>query len=117
MEICLWLLLGQQPDPGRFLMLPMIAIAVLFYFMLVRPEQQRRKQTTQMIETVKKNDRVVTVGGIHGTVVNAAPASEEVTIKVDENNNTRLRISRTAISRVITKDAESRAGDDGPETS
>lgn len=85
---------------GTFL--PFIAIGILFYLMLIRPERRKQSEMKQMLSNLKTNDRVVTAGGIHGTVVNATKDSETVTIRVDENNNTRLRISRSSIVRVVT---------------
>jgi preprotein translocase subunit YajC len=78
----------------------MLVIGILFYFLMIRPERRKRQETDRMLETLKKNDRVVTIGGIHGVVVNVAKGSEDVTIRVDDNNNTRLRILRSAVSRV-----------------
>ena len=49
------------------------------------------------------NDRVVTIGGIHGTIVSTSSDSDDVTIKVDENSNTRIRITRTAIQTVLNQ--------------
>lgn len=88
---------------------PMIAIiGVLFYFMILRPDRQRRSVQSSMLESLKKNDRVVTAGGIHGTVVNANKGDKDIVIRVDENSNTRLRIVRSSISRVLTEaDSES----------
>ena len=80
--------------------LPFALIGIVFYLMLMRPEQRKRKQQEQLLSNLKKNDRVVTIGGIAGTVVNAAPGSTFVTLRVDDANNTRLRVLRTAISRV-----------------
>ncbi len=71
-----------------------------FYLLLIRPERQKRAEVTKMLNNLKKNDRVVTAGGIIGVVVNVTPNSEEVTIRVDEGTNTRLRVLRSAISRV-----------------
>jgi preprotein translocase subunit YajC len=85
----------------------MLVIGVLFYFLMIRPERRKRQDTDRMLESLKKNDRVVTIGGIHGVVVNVAKGSEDVTIRVDDNNNTRLRILRSAVSRVVgTEDGE-----------
>ena len=87
--------------------IPLAVIGVLFYLMLIRPERKRRANTTKMLHNVKKNDRVVTVGGIYGTVVNVQKGSEDLTIKVDESSNTKLRVLRSSISRIITEDDES----------
>ena len=80
---------------------PLVIIGVLFYFMLIRPERVRRVQLQQMLDNLKKNDRVLTAGGILGTVVNVQQGSDEITIKVDESTNTKLRVLYSAITRVL----------------
>ena len=84
---------------------PFILIAVLFYLLMIRPERRKRAELTAMLNNLKKNDRVVTIGGIYGTVVNVQKDLDEVTIKVDENTNTKLRMQRAAIARVIASDS------------
>lgn len=81
----------------------LVMIAALFYFMVLRPETQRRSGQEKMHKELKKNDRIVTIGGIHGTVVSASSDSDDITIKVDENSNTRIRITRTAIQTVLNQ--------------
>ena len=88
-------------------LIPVAVIGVLFYLMLIRPERRKRSDLNAMVENLKKNDRVVTVGGIYGTVVNAQKGSEDVSIKVDETTNTKLRILRSSVSRVISDKDES----------
>ena len=83
---------------------PSLMIALLFYFLMIRPERRKRAELTVMLQNLKKNDRVVTIGGIYGTIVNAQADLDEVTIKVDEGTNTKLRMQRSAIARVITSD-------------
>lgn len=96
--------------PGIFdLLWPMALIGILFYFLMIRPERRKRSQVGQMQETLKKNDRIVTIGGIVGVIVNASKGSEEVTIRIDENNNTRMHILRSSISRIVTGE---KSGDD-----
>jgi preprotein translocase subunit YajC len=90
-------LVGGPFDP----LVLMVLIGTMFYFLLIRPERRKRKEADQMLEGLKKNDKVVTIGGIYGVVVNVAKGSEDVTIRVDDGNNTRLRILRSAISRVV----------------
>lgn len=87
---------------GYGMLAPLVIIFVLFYFMMIRPERRRRAEMAQMMDNLKKNDRVVTAGGILGTVVNVQKGSEEVTIKIDESTNTKLRILRSSIARVIS---------------
>ncbi len=81
--------------------LPFVLIGVLFYFLLIRPDRRRRADMNKMLDNLKRNDRVVTIGGIIGTVVSVQQDTNDVTIRVDENTNARLRILRSAISRVI----------------
>ena len=57
-----------------------------------------------MLGNLQKNDRIVTIGGIYGTVVNIQKDSDSITIKVDESSNAKLRVLRSAISRVVTGD-------------
>lgn len=79
-----------------------LILGMLFYFMVLRPDRQKRTDHAKLLEHLKKNDRVVTIGGIFGTVVNAQKGSDELVIKIDENSNARVRLLRSAISRVIT---------------
>ncbi len=81
--------------------IPFAIIGVMFYFLLIRPERKKRQDLASLLDSLKKNDRIVTIGGIHGVVVNVTKDSDEVTIRVDEGSNTKLRVSRSAISRVI----------------
>ncbi|MDD5236985.1 MAG: preprotein translocase subunit YajC, partial [Candidatus Omnitrophica bacterium] len=64
-------------------LLPLILIFVIFYFLLIRPQKQREKEHQKMLNSVAKNDDVITSGGIHGTVVNVK--DKTVIIRVDEN--------------------------------
>lgn len=92
-------------------MLPFVVIGVLFYLMLIQPERRKRAQMTRLLDGLKKNDRVVTIGGIVGVVVSTD--KDEIVVRVDENNNTRLRLLRSAVTRVL----ESDKGDDKAESS
>jgi preprotein translocase subunit YajC len=94
--------LAQQQTSMYSLLLPIVAIVVLFYFLIVRPEKRKQSEVARMQESLKKNDRVVTIGGILGVVVNAQKDSKEVTIRVDDSNNTRLHVLRSSISRVVS---------------
>ena len=95
-------LLGAAENPGSpmFSMLwPILAIGILFYFMLIRPEKRRRQETEQMQQNLKKNDHVVTIGGIYGVVVNPQKGPDRVTIRIDEN--TRIDVRRSAIGQIL----------------
>lgn len=84
------------------MMLPLLATMALMYFLLMRPEQKKRKQMEQLLGGLKKNDHVVTIGGICGTVVAASPESKLVTVRIDDSNGTKVRVLRSAISQVGT---------------
>ena len=97
------LLAQQAAPPGmEFLQFaPFVLIAVMFYFMMFRPQQRERQVRESMLKALKKNDRVVTIAGILGTVANVTPDGKEVTVKVDDN--VKLRMLRSSIQAVITE--------------
>lgn len=106
MESLLFGLLIAEGEQGRvggawLPLLPWLLIGALFYFMLLRPEKEKRQQMDKMQSDLKKNDRVVTIGGIFGTVVQSNQDAEDVTIRIDESNNTRIRVLRSSISRKL----------------
>ncbi len=104
-------LLGQATGPpGWAAFLPMAFLAVLFYMMLVRPERRRKEEHKKLVGNLKKHDRVVTIGGVYGMVANVAQSSPDITLLVDENSNTKIRVQRSAIARVITEDESVDAG-------
>ena len=66
------------------------------------PRGRRRAEDAKLLERLKKNRPLLTAGGIYGTVVNVQKGSDDVTLKIDENNNVRIRVLRTAITRVVS---------------
>ena len=84
-----------------------LPIGFLFYFLMIRPQQKERAARQSMVSALKKNDRIVTIGGIYGVVTNVHREADEVTIKVDETNNTKLRITFGAIAKVTVEDSSS----------
>jgi preprotein translocase subunit YajC len=98
---------GGQSGSLMTMLLPFVAIFVLFYFLLMRPQRREQARRQAMLAAVKKNDRVVTVGGIYGVVTNVHREADEVTIKVDETTNTKLRVTLGSLARVL--------GDEGAE--
>ena len=98
---------GNEAAPGFFsemqYMLPaMLAIMVLYFLLMVRPQQAEQTKVSEKLANLKKNDRVVTAGGILGTVVKSTEESEYTTIKIDEASNTKMQIRTTSIVRVLT---------------
>jgi preprotein translocase subunit YajC len=82
-------------------LLPFVAIFVLFYFLLIRPQRREQARRQSMLADIKKNDRVVTAAGIYGVVTNVRREADEVTLKVDEATNTKLRVTLSSIARVL----------------
>lgn len=98
-------LLAQDDGMGAFSSLPLfLALGLLLYFMIIRPQKREREARQAMIEALKKNDRVVTIGGIYGIVTNVHREADEVTLKVDESSNTKLRVTLGSIARIISGD-------------
>ena len=85
-------------------MVPLLAIVAVFYFLIIMPQRKREKKRKQLLGQVKKHDRVMTVGGIHGVVYSVS--EEEVVLKVDEKNDVRMRFARSAISRILGSEGD-----------
>jgi preprotein translocase subunit YajC len=88
----------QQSAFGGFV--PLIVIFVIFYFLLIRPQQKKAKEHTTMLNALKKDDKVITGGGIFGTVT--AVKGDVIEVKIAEN--VKVEVSKQAISAVITKE-------------
>jgi preprotein translocase subunit YajC len=82
---------------GLTAILPLILIFVVFYFLLIMPQQRKQKQHREMIEGIKRGDKVVTSGGIHGTV--AKVNKDALVIKVSEKAE--LTMDKSAIAAVL----------------
>jgi preprotein translocase subunit YajC len=80
-------------------MILIVLIFVILYFVMFRGPKKRQQQQENMIKSLKKNDRVQTVGGILGTVLDVS--DNEITLKVDESNNTKIKVTPSAISKVF----------------
>ncbi|MCL2243878.1 MAG: preprotein translocase subunit YajC [Treponema sp.] len=78
-------------------MIPFIAIIAIFYLLIIRPQNKKRKETEKMLASVKKGDKIVTIGGVHGTVHSVKEST--VIVRVDEN--VKMEFQRSAISSII----------------
>ncbi len=79
--------------------LPIIAMVAIFYFFFIRPQQKKQKDTKKYLEEIKKNDMVVTVGGIHGKVMEVA----DTTVLLDVDRGTKLLVEKSSISLEASK--------------
>lgn len=95
-----WAAGGQAPSGiqrwGGFITL--IFIFVIFYLLLILPQQKRQKQHKKMIEALKRGDEVITMGGVHGTIVQLDDAT--VVLRVDKDKDIKIRVNRNAIAAV-----------------
>ncbi len=90
---------GNANSMGMWLyLLPLLA---MFYFLMLRPQQQQEKKRRQMLEALKKNDRVLTAAGIYGTVVSIDNDHDKVVLRVDDDKGVKLAFSKTSVVRVV----------------
>ena len=82
--------------------LPFGLIILIFYFFIIRPQNKKQKETEKMLSALKKGDKVVTVGGIHGVI----SSTKEKTVIVKVDDNAKIEFSRNAIATVIVDKAE-----------
>lgn len=81
--------------------IPIILIFVVFYFLLIRPQQKRMKDHQAMLNAVRRGDKVVTNGGIIGTVTKVLTEERELQVEIAEN--VRIRVKQDMLSSVISK--------------
>ncbi|MCL2808809.1 MAG: preprotein translocase subunit YajC [Treponema sp.] len=84
-------------DFGFFV--PLIAIGLIFYFLIIRPQNKKRKETEKMHSGLRKGDKIVTIGGLYGTIQSV----KDTTVIIKADDNVKLEFLRSAISSVITQ--------------
>jgi preprotein translocase subunit YajC len=94
----------QGKPTGHFNLIILGLMFVVMYFLLFRGPRKKQQQHKQMVSSLKKNDRVRTIGGVIGTVVDVK--DDEVTLKVDESNNTKIKVIPSAIGRNLSSKKE-----------
>lgn len=82
---------------------PLLFVFALFYFLMIRPQQNERKKRDALLQELKKNDKVVTIGGLIGTVADLSSDGQEVTVKLDDS--TRVKMLRSSINGLYSKEA------------
>jgi preprotein translocase subunit YajC len=106
------LLMGAPPQQGGgaaggsgnllFTLLPFVLIFAIFYFLVIRPQAKRQRETVKMLDSLKQGDRVVTSGGLFGTV--AGVKDNVVVLKVADQ--VRVEVAKSAITAVVEKSRE-----------
>ncbi len=100
---------GQAQGGGLMAFLPFILIMLIIYFLMIRPQTKRQKEKQKLLEALKKGDKVVTVGGLHGTIGGFKNQGKVVVLKVDKNTN--MNVTRSAIAGMAGTDVETEALD------
>jgi preprotein translocase subunit YajC len=78
------------------------AIFLIFYFMIIRPQQKRAKERDKMLSNIEKGDKVVTSGGVHGIIAGI----EEKTVLLQISENVKVKVERSAITTILAKKSE-----------
>ena len=87
------------------MLLPFLLVILIMYFFLIRPQNKKQKELDKMLSALKKGDKIVTIGGIHGVI--SSVKEKTVIVKVDDD--CKIEFNRTAISSVINPEAEAAA--------
>lgn len=88
---------GAPPQPPFFMSIaPLIFVFVIFYFLLIRPQQKRQKEHQKLVESIKSGDKVVTSAGIHGIVANV----KDKTVVIKVADNVKIEFDRAAITSI-----------------
>ncbi|MEM9139271.1 MAG: preprotein translocase subunit YajC [Pseudomonadota bacterium] len=97
------------PGGGSFItsLVPLVLIFVIFYFLLIRPQQKRAKEHKNMVENLRKGDQVVTGGGILGKVTRVKEGEE---IEVEIAPDTKVKLYRSTIQTVLSKSEPAKDG-------
>lgn len=93
---------GAQGGGGFSGIIMMLVIFAIFYFLLIRPQQKKMKDHKKMVEELKKGDRIVTAGGIYGTVEGST--QQTVTVKIAEG--TKVKITKSSVAAVVKEEEE-----------
>ncbi|ARM31634.1 preprotein translocase subunit YajC [Prosthecochloris sp. HL-130-GSB] len=93
---------GETPNPFVQLV-PLVLIFVVFYFFLIRPQQKKQKERQKVLESLKRGDRITTIGGLHGTV--AGIDSEKKTVLIQVGDNVKLTFDRSAVANIEKQEA------------
>ena len=80
-------------------LLPIFLLFVVMYMIMIRPQKKKERERKQMLGAVKKGDRVVTVGGLHGTIKNIK--DDDIILVIDEQKDVRIKVTRGAVSHVV----------------
>ncbi len=94
---------GEPATSPLMQLVPFLAVLPIFYFLLIRPQQQQDRKRKEMINQIKKNDKVLTAAGFYATVVSIDPDGDRIVLKIDEEGKVRVAFARSGIVRVVNE--------------
>ena len=89
---------GQAAPNPLIQIVPLVLIFIVFYFFMIRPQQKKQKDREKVLDSLKRGDKVITIGGAHGTV--AGIDTEKKTVLVQVSDSTKITFDRTAIANI-----------------
>lgn len=100
---------GQQGSNPIVMGVAVVVMIAIFYFFLIRPQKKQEKEAKKMLDELKKGDKIVTIGGIHGVVF----AVKEATVVVKVDDGAKIEFTKSAIAKVVN-DAPAAAAEEKP---
>jgi len=97
MNNLLGIILQGQPMDLLSTIVPFLLIIVVFYFLILRPQQKRAKERTKLLQGVQKGDKIITAGGLHGTV----EGLEDKVVLIKIADNVKVKIEKTGIATIV----------------
>ena len=94
---------GQAAPNPLIQIVPLVLIFVVFYFFMIRPQQKKQKDREKVLDSLKRGDKIVTIGGVHGTV--AGIDTEKKSVLVQVSDSTKITFDRTAIANIDKQDS------------
>lgn len=112
-------LILAQNGPQAFnigdILFPLLLGVAFVYFFIIKPQKREQDEKQKLLASLKKNDRVLTQGGMYGTIVNIK--EDEVTLRVDDQAKVKVRFAKSAIARVLGTEAEEKPSSDSDKKS
>jgi preprotein translocase subunit YajC len=96
---------AQEPNP-IFQFAPLLAVPFIFYFMMLRPQQIQEKKRRELIDSLKKNDKVLTAAGMYGTVISVDEKGDRVQLRLDDDGKVKATFTKASIVRVFSDSTE-----------
>ncbi len=88
---------GQDGQSGMFTLIMFTLMILIFWFMIIRPQSKQRKEREKMLSAIKKGDKVVTAGGLHGVIA----GTDEKTLLIQVAENVKMKFDRSAVTAIV----------------